>query len=199
MPEEQDLKTIPHVKRSEWGNEIWETAKIILISLAIVFPIRYFIAQPFIVRGASMEPNFYDNEYLIVDELSFYLRKPLRGEVIVFRFPRNPAQFFIKRIIGLPGETVELEDGRVKIINEDFPDGFFLDEFYLGPQERSTWPNLKIILGPEEYFVLGDNRYFSSDSRVWGGLDERFIVGRAFFRVWPIQRLGVIQNHAVSY
>lgn len=199
MSEKQDIAIEEAAPGGGWRKETWEIAKIILISIAIVLPIRYFIAQPFIVRGASMEPNFHDSEYLIIDEVSFYFREPLRGEVIVFRFPLNPRQFFIKRIVGLPGETVELVDGRVKITNDEFPEGFFLEEPYLVPPDRSTRPNLTITLGPEEYFVLGDNRDFSSDSRVWGELERKFIVGRALFRAWPVKRLGIVPDYSVEF
>src|SRR3989344_2645511 len=116
--------------------ELWEIVKVVGISLVIAFSIRYFIAQPFIVRGASMEPNFGDREYLVIDEVSFYLREPERGEVVVFRYPRDPRQFFIKRIIGLPEEKVEIKEGMVKIYNEQFSQGFVLEEPYLAPPAR---------------------------------------------------------------
>ena len=149
--------------------EVWEFAKIVLLSLAIVLPIRLFIAQPFIVRGASMVPTFQDGEYLIIDELSYLLRQPQRGEVIVFRYPRNPSQFFIKRIIGLPGETVVIDNGSVAVKNNSSPDGFLLDESYLS-DTIVTAPNSTTQLGDGEYFVMGDNRLESSDSRGLGVL-----------------------------
>src|SRR3989338_5312321 len=152
--------------------EAWELAKVVIISLAVVLPIRYFIVQPFIVRGASMEPNFENSEYLIIDEASYYFHGPKRGEVIVFRYPRDPKQFFIKRIVGLPGETIEIQNGRVVIYNSSYPEGFTLDEKYLYPQDLSTHPDARVGLSNSEYFVLGDNRDFSSDSRVWGALDK---------------------------
>lgn len=176
----------------KWGNELWEIIKVLLVSLAIVIPIRYFIVQPFIVRGASMEPNFENREYLIIDEVSYYFRSPERGEPIVFRYPRDPKQFFIKRIIGLPGEKVEIRDGKVKIFNSSHSEGFTLDEFYLDPPGRPTRPDFSAALGPAQFFVLGDNRDFSSDSRVWGALDKKFITGRAVFRAWPVNRFGTI-------
>jgi len=95
--------------------EVGEIVRILVISLMIVVPIRLFVAQPFIVRGASMEPTFYEGEYLVVDELSYRFRDPERGEVIILRYPRNPNEFFIKRVIGLPGETVAIESGKVYI------------------------------------------------------------------------------------
>ena len=174
-------------------HEVWEFTKIVLVSLAIVLPIRFFVAQPFIVRGASMEPTFQDGEYLIVDELSYFLRSPKRGEVIVFRYPQDPSQFFIKRIIGLPEEVVVIENGTVAIQNDAHPDGILLEETYL-PLSLETAPNEHTTLGAGEYFVLGDNRLKSFDSRQWGVLGEEFLVGRTFLRLWPIAEVGVITN-----
>src|SRR3989344_5193546 len=110
------------------GHFFWELIKVFLLAMAIIVPIRYFLVQPFFVRGASMEPNFLDGEYLVIDELSYRLRQPARGEVIVFRFPDNPSQFFIKRIIGLPDERVVISGGRVTIYNDRYTDGVLLDE-----------------------------------------------------------------------
>ena len=174
-------------------HEVWEFTKIVLVSLAIVLPIRFFVAQPFIVRGASMEPTFQDGEYLIVDELSYFLRSPKRGEVIVFRYPQDPSQFFIKRIIGLPEEVVVIENGTVAIQNDAHPDGVILEEAYL-PALLETVPGMHTSLGPGEYFVLGDNRPKSADSRAWGILAEKFLVGRTFLRLWPVMEVGVVTN-----
>jgi signal peptidase I len=176
------------------ANELWEIAKVIGISLILAFSIRYFIAQPFIVRGASMEPSFEDQEYLVIDEVTFYFREPERGEVVVFRYPRDPRQFFIKRIIGLPGEKIEITGGRVKIFNDQNKKGFVLEEPYLDPPGRLTRPDLSTTLGRDEYFVLGDNRDFSSDSRIWGVLKRKLITGRAVFRAWPVERLGILER-----
>ncbi len=173
--------------------EVWEFIKIVFISLAIVLPIRFFVAQPFIVRGASMEPAFQDGEYLIIDELSYLLRPPVRGEVIVFRYPQDPSQFFIKRIIGLPGETVIIENGSVAIQNDAYPNGVVLEESYLLPSLQ-TAPNMHTALNKGEYFVLGDNRFKSSDSRQWGILKEKFLVGRTFLRLWPVAEFGIVAN-----
>lgn len=173
-------------------SDLFGTIKVIVISLAIVLPIRYFVVQPFIVRGASMEPSFENSEYLVVDELTYYFRSPERQEVIVFRFPREPRQFFIKRIIGLPGEKIEIKDGKIKIFDNEHPDGFILSEPYLEPANHPTYPNMSINLKSQEYFVLGDNRDFSSDSRLWGPLPRNLIVGRTMLRAWPIGRLGLV-------
>lgn len=199
MSEKQVTKTGEAIQTGGWSKEVWEIFKVILISMAIVLPVRYFIVQPFIVRGASMEPAFDDREYLIVDELSYFLREPKRGEVIVFRYPRDPRQFFIKRIVGLPGEEIEIKNGRIKIHNTSYPDGFILEEAYLEPPDRTTNPDFITTLGGGDYFVLGDNRDFSSDSRVWGVLKRDFIVGRVLFRAWPVTRFGVIPDYSFSY
>ncbi|MBU6414672.1 signal peptidase I [Patescibacteria group bacterium] len=188
--------TIPaqdHDSKSGFLVEAWEILKIVLVAAMIAIPIRYFIAQPFIVKGASMEPNFEDTQYLIIDETSYYFRSPERGEVVVFRYPLNPSEFFIKRVIGLPGERVEIKNGKVMIYNASHPDGFVLQEPYL-PQGLLTSGDKIIRLSEQQYFVLGDNRERSSDSRVWGPVDRRFITGRVLLRAWPISEIGLIRE-----
>lgn len=174
-----------------FSQRVKEFVKFLLIALAIALPIRYFVAQPFIVRGASMYPNFADKEYLVIDELSYFLREPGRGEVIVFKYPLDPRQFFIKRIIGLPGEKVEIDDGKIKITPPGNGEAFLLEEPYLAEASR-TDGNVSVALGRNDYFVLGDNRLQSSDSRAWGVLPKALITGRAFIRAWPITRAGIV-------
>jgi len=170
---------------------IWEIAKIVIIALLIVVPIRYFIFQPFFVRGQSMEPNFENGDYLIVDEISYRFKDPQRGEAVVFKYPGNLSQRYIKRIIGLPGETIEIEDGKVIIFSEEGSQ--ILDESdYLFPSV-STPGDIRITLAGDEYFVLGDNRVSSSDSRRWGPLPREDIVGRVFFRAWPFAAFAKIE------
>lgn len=176
---------------------IWEIAKIVILALLIVIPIRYFIFQPFFVRGQSMEPNFYNGDYLIIDELSYRFRTPQRGEVVVFKYPHNPSQRYIKRVIGLPKETIKIEDGQIYISrNSHF---WSLDESsYLAPSTR-TPGQLEVHLGKNEYFVLGDNRLFSSDSRRWGPLTEEDIIGRVILRAWPFTALAKIEAPQYQY
>ncbi len=194
LPHRQEMPDESRSSKRGFLRELFEIAKILVISLAIVVPIRYFIVQPFIVRGASMEPNFYDGQYLIIDEATYNFRKPVRGEVIVFRYPRDPGQFFIKRIIGLPGERVQIANGRVMIFNSDHPDGVLLDETYLAPANRRTYPDEDKALASSEYFLMGDNRDFSSDSRMWGPMDRKFMVGRTLFRAWPLDSFGFVTH-----
>ena len=172
---------------------VWETVKVVVISLAIILPIRYYLVQPFFVKGASMEPNFEDGDYILVDELSFRFRDAERGEVIIFRFPQQPSQFFIKRIIGLPEETVQVKDNQVTVFNEENPEGFVLSETYLAPEQK-TLGTMTTKLDDNEYFVLGDNRLQSSDSRRWGPVNRSLIMGRAFLRPWPFTRASKIPS-----
>lgn len=176
---------------------LWDTTKLIIISLLIVLPIRYFVMQPFFVRGASMDPNFENGEYLIIDELSYFFRQPQRGEVIVFKYPDDPRQYYIKRVIGLSEETVFIGDGKIIIFNKDNPQGFLLKENYLDPN-LITPGDVKRTLGPKEYFVLGDNRLASSDSRRWGPLPENDLVGKVFIRVFPLNRFEIF-NYNYNY
>lgn len=163
----------------------WEIFKIVVIALLVVIPIRYFLFQPFFVKGQSMEPNFESGDYLIVDEISYRFRDAQRGEVIVFKNPQNTTQRFIKRIIGLPGETVEFKDGKVVIITGGKK--FVLDESAYLPPSAQTSPKLfgSITLSQDEYFVLGDNRTNSSDSRIFGPLPKGNVIGRVLLRPWP--------------
>ena len=172
-----------------------ELVKVVVISLIIIFPIRFFIIQPFYVKGASMEPSFYDNEYLIIDEISYRVEEPKRGDVIVFRYPRNPQEYFIKRIVGLPKENIQVKEGNVYIYNGYNPNGFMIEEDYLkdGISTYSSHSEM-IELSEDEYYVLGDNRTSSQDSRSFGSVNKSFIIGRVLFRGWPIDRIGLIKN-----
>jgi signal peptidase I len=181
----------------------WETVKVVVISLAIIIPVRYFLIQPFYVKGSSMESSFYDHEYLIIDEISYRFRAIERGEVIVFRYPLNPQEYFIKRVIALPGEGVQIKDAKVIIYNDEYPGGLVLKESYLD-KNTSTYSNLdnKIILADNEYFVMGDNRTASKDSRSFGPVNQSFITGRVFLRGWPFNRMAVFNefiNYSVDY
>lgn len=175
---------------------VLEITKVVVISLAIILPVRYFLIQPFYVKGASMEPNFHDHEYLIIDEISYRFHAPIRGQVIVFRYPLNPQEYFIKRIIGLPGEQIQFKDGQVIIYNQAHPEGFTLDESYL-PKGLMTddKSDVKITVGPDEYFVLGDNRNASKDSRSFGAVNKSFVTGKVLFRGWPLNEITVFTNN----
>lgn len=175
----------------------WDLVKFALIALAIVIPIRMFIAQPFIVSGESMFPTFNNGEYLIVDELSYLFNKPQRGQVIIFRYPGDTKRFFIKRVIGLPDEEISINDGLVTIINKENPDGFMLNEPYIDEKFKTT---SVYKTESDEYFVMGDNRNNSSDSRTWGEplstkLTTKLIIGRAYLRLFPLGNISYLPGY----
>jgi signal peptidase I len=159
-----------------------ETVKLIFISLLIVVPFRLYIAQPFIVDGASMSPTFGTGDYLIVDEVTYRFNTPARGSIVIFRYPKDTKKIFIKRVIGLPTETVSIYEGQVKITNTEHPEGLVLDEPYVKFGKKD---NINFSLGRDEYFVLGDNRLGSADSRIWGAVPEKNIIGRPILRFFP--------------
>ncbi len=165
-----------------------ELLQVALIVTAIVLPIRYFLVQPFYVKGASMEPNFEDKQYLIIDEITYRLREPKRGEICVFRYPNDPSQFFIKRIIGLPGETVMVSGGHVTITTVDGKTETLDESAYLA-STVVTAGEKSVTLGTDEYFVMGDNRTNSLDSRIFGPVPRANIVGRVMLRGWPFSTL----------
>jgi len=140
-----------------------------------------------------MEENFHDGDYLLIDEISYRFKKPKRGDVVVFRYPENPSQFFIKRIIGLPGETVEIKNNQVTIYNSKVKTGLNLKEIYLSDNQQ-TIGNVNIGLDIDEYFVMGDNRLQSSDSRRWGSVAKSLITGRAFLRLWPVTKITKVEG-----
>lgn len=165
------------------SSSFWkELLQLVILSLIIVVPFRLYIAQPFIVDGASMDPTFEDSEYLIVDELSYYFKTPERGSVLIFKYPKDQSKYFIKRVIGLPGEIVSLEDGKIIITNSEHPNGLLLEEPYVRYTKKET---ASYVLGQGEYFVMGDNRMQSADSRVWGPVPEDHIIGRPIIRFLP--------------
>lgn len=178
LSDDEDVATVSFAKKV--GLLIFEVVKVVLISLAIILPIRYFLVQPFYVEGASMEPNFYNKEYLIIDEISYRFNDPVRGEVIILKNPQDRKFYFIKRVVALPGEKVAVLNGRVfindKQLSETYIKNFSNDDY--GP----------VTLADDEYFVLGDNRSNSSDSRYFGPLKRTDVIGRVWIRGWPLER-----------
>jgi len=175
------------LKRS--GNFVIEVIKIVVISLAVIIPIRYFLIQPFYVKGASMEPTFFDYEYLIINEINYRFNGPARGDVVVLKDPRNSSRYFIKRIIGLPEDRVVVKDGNVFIFNAQHPDGFVLDESaYLAPTV-TTKGKVDVTLSKDQFFFMGDNRSASLDARILGPTPRKGIVGKVWIRAWPFSRV----------
>jgi signal peptidase I len=186
------------LKLPNWFLFILDLIKLVIIAFLIVWPIHQYVFQPFLVQGPSMEPNFFSKEYLIIEKITYYLHQPQRGDVIVFKSPLNPKDYLIKRIIGLPNEKIILANGEIYIINKENPLGFKLKEEYL--YKGSYTPgNTTIQLGPDEYFVLGDNRQISLDSRSFGPIKKEAIVGKVFIKGWPLNKLAKFKTPVYNY
>lgn len=176
-------------KPKEKKESLWDLIRFIVIAIIIVLPIRILIAQPFIVSGSSMFPTFKDNQYLIVDQISYRFTDPSRGDVIIFKFPLDTTKYFIKRVIGLPNEKVVIKNGIVSVFDKDGKE-IKLDEPYLETDKESKDSGV-YQLKDGEYFVMGDNRIASSDSRSWGVLPRKNIVGKAFVRLLPLDSVSI--------
>lgn len=215
MSEETLPETIPPtteeatpeiVKKTEKNGDFWQfTAELVRTVLVVgvaAFLIRYFVLQPFIVEGESMSPEFHTNDYLLVDKLSYRFSEPQRGDIVVFQYPRDVSINYVKRIIGLPGETVDIENGRVKVTNSSHPDGFYLDETYLPDTIRTQLltgsADGHFTVPSDSYYVLGDNRGNSSDSREWGELPKKDLIGRVIFRAYPFTQMTIVHHARYS-
>jgi len=172
-----------------------ELIKVAVLAGVTIFLVRYFLFKPFYVKGQSMEPTFYEKEYLIIDEISYRFRGIERGEVVVFRAPFNQDDYYLKRVVGLPGERVKIEDNKVIIYNTLYPQGIVVEEGYLN---NETDGSLTVTLGPDQYYVLGDNRDASFDSRRFGPVSRNVIIGRAWFRGWPFHRITTFEAPAYN-
>jgi len=179
-------------------NIIWEITQTILIALLIVIPIRLFLFQPFLVKGQSMEHNFHDGNYLIVDEISYRFRNPQRGEVIVFKYPYDTSKRFIKRIIALPNEKIKIANGKITISDKEGKTVLLDEQEYLSA-DIFTAGNLEVQLNEGEFFVLGDNRFFSSDSRTWGIVPKKNIIGRVYVRIFPFSQFSLFSAPRYNY
>lgn len=182
-PEEKVIVPIP-----KQHSLLREIIIFIIIAVCIVLPFRMFIAEPYIVSGTSMYPTFNTGNYLIVDKISYRFTEPKRGDVVVMIYPNDTSKDFIKRIIGLPGETVTITDGSVVITNTENPKGMKLEEPYVVYPKKDT---LTKTLGVDEYFIMGDNRAVSFDSRYWGPLPKKDIVGRPVMELWPLRNIDI--------
>lgn len=199
-----DFATVPAEAEQPSGSErlfhaLWEIIKTVAFIILAAVIIRAFLIQPFFVQGESMESNFHNGNYLLVNQLSYSFGQPQRGDVVVFKAPPEPNENYIKRIVGLPGETVELKGGQVVVYNAEHRDGVTLDESGYEPAGVTTLPEsgeTRWELGSDQYFVLGDNRLpdKSSDSRAWGLLDKKLLVGKAWLRVYPLSQLGFVKH-----
>ena len=176
-------------KDPSWKSILKEIGIFLIIAVCIVWPFRVFIAEPYIVDGASMDPTFKTGDYLIVDKLSYEIGSPKRNSVIVFKFPSETSRDLIKRVIGLPGDTLTMNGNDLTITNAANPKGFVLPQTYLTHMLPQAFT---ITLKDDEYFVMGDNRPESYDSRAWGVLPKKDILGRPLLRLFPVSKIGVL-------
>jgi signal peptidase I len=174
--------------KSTWKSTV-EFLRFAIIVITAVILFRAFIAQPFVVAGNSMVPTFQNANYLIIDELTYHFSQPARGDVIVFHPPTDMSTYYIKRVIGIPGDTIKIDDGIVTIINKNHPNGIALTEPYIN--QDTTVVHSETVVPDGMYFVMGDNRGVSFDSRRWGLLPRKNITGRAFLRIFPLKELSV--------
>ena len=181
---------------SKIGGVFFDFIETIVIALSIFLVIYLFFMQPHQVNGQSMVPNFLNGEYLLTDKVTYRMRNPERGEIVVFHAPQSAhcakgtGCDFIKRILGVPGESVEVKNNGIYINGARLPEAYLADTLETSPGEFSK--NRVIRLGDNEYFVSGDNRPYSSDSRAWGPIEKEDIIGRVFYRYWPATVMGTI-------
>lgn len=195
------VKDFGEKKKEERDLSGWAYFADLVMSVAVIFGVAWFVRtmviSPFYVEGSSMVPTLEDGDFLIVNKLGFHFWDPERGDTVIFRPPDQPGIFYVKRVIGLPGETLSFEGGEVKVINNEHPEGWLLEENYLNVQNKGkTWlpahKDQKIYVPEERYFLMGDNRNHSSDSRAWttlhpdvgGTVPGKMIVGEAEVRAW---------------
>lgn len=173
-------------EESKTKETILESVKFILTVFIIWLFIRLFIMQPFLVDGASMSPNLETANYLIVDKLSYHFTEPKRGDVVVFKFPQDTGKYFIKRIIAIPGDTIDIENGKARVTDQNGRKFEIEDSFVKFTSPYDT-KNLKLEV--DEYFVMGDNREHSYDSRTWGPVNKKYIQGKPFIRLFPFTQI----------
>lgn len=177
-------------------NLVMDFLETIVVALSIFVVVYLFLVQPHEVKGSSMEPNFHNNEYILTDKISYRFTEPKRGEVVIFKSPKNPEVDYIKRIIGLPSEQVKIQNGSVYINDKKLGEPYLEETTILYPGSFMQ-EGVEITIPSNEYFVFGDNRSHSSDSREFGPISRNLIIGRAFMRYWPLPKFGLLP--AISY
>lgn len=190
-----ETKIVEKVVLPKKTNFLKDTAIFAIIALAVILPIRFFVAQPFIVDGASMDPTFATGQYLIVDELTYRFEPISRGDVVIFKYPNDTTKFFIKRVIGLPGETVQINGTQVTVKNKENPQGEIITENYVDSKNTLSTRSVT-TLSKDQYYVMGDNRSASFDSRSWGPLDKKLIIGRPLIRLLPLNKIALFPGES---
>lgn len=182
---EQNTSTVAMQSKSKF-RVFLENVLYIVTAVALAMLVQQFIIRPFVVNGSSMSPTLETGNYLLIDEVTYKLSEPERGDVVVFKAPPEPDKYFIKRIIGLPGDTVSINGQVVTITNTEYPEGFALSESFV---THKSSDNMVVKVPEGEYFVMGDNRAGSFDSRSWGTLPKANLRGRALLRLLPLKQI----------
>lgn len=194
------------MSRRGWGdinsrkgerNVLREIFWYLVIAFVLIIPFRYFVAQPFIVSGNSMAPTFSPNEYIVIDKLSYHFQKPVRGEVVIFEYPLDASLYFIKRVAGIPGDTIDVANGSVSI-KKVYQLGAAASSTKVRASKNNPEAPYEVTLASDEYFMVGDNGDASSDSRTWGPLQSKFIVGRASVRLFPLNKIGFVSSLKIA-
>lgn len=172
--------------------------EVIVFAVGIFFFIYLLIMRPHKISGQSMMPNFKDGEFLLTEKVTYYLRSPERGDVVVFMPPVSDTDEFIKRVIGLPGERIVIKESRVYINDKLLPESYIPDSIFTGGGPFLA-ENTEFTVPPGLYFVMGDNRQNSSDSRYWGPITKKAMTGRAWISYWPINISGVVQKPSYNF
>lgn len=179
------LNARPRLQRRGFFREVIET----LLLIAAIYALVNLATARFIIEGPSMQPNFETGQFLIVSRMDYLFGEPQPGDIVVFHYPNNPQEDYIKRVIGLPGDTVEIRNTLVYVNGEQ------LEEPYINEPCRETrCRDNEWVLGPDEFFVMGDNRNHSSDSRAFGPVERQFLVGEALVRYWPPTQIGLVRK-----
>lgn len=187
-------------KTNSWKSELWYLIRSLITFAIIYFIVKAYIAQPFLVKGRSMEQTFSDGDYLIVDQLSYNFTTPKRFDIVVFHTEfiqgGKESEYYIKRVIGVPGDRVVIKDGVVILYKDNGDTPTKLEEDYLISGLKTIAPNsIDVVLKDQEYFVMGDNRGNSSDSRYWGPVDREYIVGKPIVRLFPFNAITLFLNN----
>ena len=179
--------------REDWIREGKEWAQSIVVALLLTLLIRTFVIQAFKIPSGSMRPTLMEGDKLFVNKYTYRFHPPKRGDIVVFKYPEDPKKDFIKRLVALPNETVEIRDGKIHVDDKVLDDPESFGKFYYYNHEKFGGPNVKIMVPENAYYVLGDNSANSTDSRFWGFVPKANLVGKAVFRWWPPTKVGKLK------
>ena len=177
--------------RTEWLHDKWKNwGEPFLVAAVLAFAIRTFLLGPYKIPTGSMRPTFLEGDRIFVDKISYRFKPPQRGDIIVFKYPLDRKKDFVKRLVGLPGDKIKIDSGKLVINGKEMDDPPFSEHYYYNRDDWQYGKEGQVVVVPEKnYFAMGDNSAQSSDSRYWGFVPEKNLVGKAFFIWWPLNRV----------